>query len=361
MRQTFNRKELYDLVWATPRTKILEKFAISNSGFQKILKDFNIPYPKSGYWMKRKYKKHVIIEKLSTHFNKKNKIELLIREKDNPINYDLSPLTILTKEIENDSNSTLIVSKKLSNPNILTKNTMEYFSFQKINYPNAYRNFEKLTLPIRVEDLNEKRALRLMDALVKLLNYRGHSITGNINRYARVNIKGIEIYFDLREKNKRIPGKDKWSTSEYIPTGKFAFKMGEYSREKEITDGKRLLELRLAEIVAFFELYAEKELEWEEQLRIDQIKSKKEEKRKKEFEEKRNNEISNFNNLVRNTNLYHKAQNIRVYINTVEKNAIEKNVLTKELKEWLIWARDKTDWLDPLINKCDELLNDVEK
>ncbi|WP_372744421.1 hypothetical protein [Lutibacter sp.] len=358
-KEIFTRKELYNLVWTLPRTKILEKYAISNAKFQTILNNKNILYPTGGHWLKLKFNKPVNIEKLNADYEGDDMIKLIIREAGKSENYDTSPLSILTKEIENDPKAPVIVPSKLLNPDILTRNTIEEFEYLKKN--GRYADFNKLTLPIRYDIADKKRALRIMDAFVKLLRYRGHSLTENINRYIRINIKGIEIYFHLREKTKRIPGKDKWSTSEYIPTGKFVFKIGEYSREKEITDGKNLIETRLAEIVAFSELYAKQELEWKEINRINRIKFEKEEEIRKKFEAKRNNEISKFNDLVNDANLYDKTQKIRNYINAVEKNAIDQNILTIELKNWISWARDKTDWYDPIINKYDELLKDVKK
>lgn len=358
-KEILTRKELYDLVWNTPRTKILEKYAISNSGFLKILKDLEIPHPKGGYWMKLKHKKPTSKIKLSNLYEGKESIELIIRENNSPINYDQSPLTILTKEITNDPKAPLKVSSILRNPDILIKNTIEEFKYLDKN--GRYAGFSKLTLPIRYDINDKKRALRLMDTFVKLLKYRGHKLSEDINGYIKIYVKGIEIDFDLREKTKRIPAKDIYSSSEYIPTGKFVFSLGKYSRKKELTDGKQLLETRIAEMIAFLELYAEKELEWEEQCRINEMKREKEEKIRNEFETKRNNEISRFNELISKSELYNKTQIIRTYIDAVEKNAIEKSELTPELKNWVIWARDKTDWYDPIVNKYDELLKDVEK
>jgi hypothetical protein len=33
------------------------------------------------------------------------------------------------------------------------------------------------------------------------------------------------------------------------------------------------------------------------------------------------------------------------------------NNLTHEKQEWINWANDKSDWIDPLINRPDELLD----
>jgi hypothetical protein len=33
------------------------------------------------------------------------------------------------------------------------------------------------------------------------------------------------------------------------------------------------------------------------------------------------------------------------------------NELSEELQNWIIWANDKADWYDPLVNKADAWLN----
>ena len=45
------RKELYDLVWSTPLSKLTKQFALSNDGIKKICKQFEIPMPDGGYWI----------------------------------------------------------------------------------------------------------------------------------------------------------------------------------------------------------------------------------------------------------------------------------------------------------------------
>ena len=48
----------------------------------------------------------------------------------------------------------------------------------------------------------------------------------------------------------------------------------------------------------------------------------------------------------------------RNFIKATEQKAITENNLTEELKEWIKWANDKADWMDPTSAKQDELLND---
>jgi hypothetical protein len=43
-------------------------------------------------------------------------------------------------------------------------------------------------------------------------------------------------------------------------------------------------------------------------------------------------------------------ENIRSFINELENLLIEENTLTEEARSWIIWAKDKRDSLDRLIN-----------
>ena len=194
------RKELYDLVWSTPLSKLTKQFALSNDGIKKICKQFEIPMPDGGYWMKMKYNKKVKKEKPNPIFGGIDKIVLTIREDGNPINIDQTPLTIRTKEIENDSNAPLIVPDKITKPDIITIQTKQYWE-GKITF-TSYREDNKIIYPIRVEKKNRERALRFMDTLTKLLRYRGHTISKQYGNEC-VLIDGIYIELDLREASKR--------------------------------------------------------------------------------------------------------------------------------------------------------------
>ena len=66
--------------------------------------------PDGSYWSKLKFNKKFKKEKLNTIFGGVHKIVLTIRKEGNPINLDQTPLTIRTKEMENDPNPPLIVA-----------------------------------------------------------------------------------------------------------------------------------------------------------------------------------------------------------------------------------------------------------
>ena len=55
----FTRKELYDLAWSTPMTKLAKQFGLSDVGLRKICTKHRIPTPPLGYWAKLQFGKKV--------------------------------------------------------------------------------------------------------------------------------------------------------------------------------------------------------------------------------------------------------------------------------------------------------------
>lgn len=348
------RKELYDLVWSTTLSKLTKEFAYSNEGIKKICKQFEIPMPDGSYWSKLKFNKKFKKDKLNPIFGGVDKIVLSIRKEGNPINVDQTPLTIRTKEIESDPTAPLIVPDEITKPDILTIQTKLYWS-GKIIF-TSYRDDNRITYPIRVEKNSRERALKFMDTLTKLLRHRGHSISKQYGCDC-VLIDGINIEFDLREAAKRIPPTTNYGSSQYIPNGEFILKIGKYSRAKEWRDGNVKIENLLARIVAKLEIYAEEEKIQNEKTRLWKIEYDAEQNRKAEIKKRRDEEVSKYNKLVALSEQYNKTLLIRQYIKAEKQKAINTNNLTAEKQEWINWANDKADWLDPLINKHDDILD----
>lgn len=354
------RKELYDLVWSTPLSKLSTKYALSSEGIKKICKEIEVPIPENGYWLKLKYNKKVYIENLNNTFKGKDKIILTIREEGNPINLDQKPLIILTKKIENDPKAPLIVPDKLSKPDILIQNTKELHTKRK---NDSYDRYEKIdTISIYVAESNYNRALLIMDTFIKLLRYRGHTFKRDRNNWGpRIIIREIEFPFHIREVQKRIPPEKEYGSSTYVPTGILLIKIGESFRAIEWKDGNVKLENQLAKIVAKLELEADKEVLWQEECRLHAIKRAEEEKIRKEFEARKEKEIIKTKKLFSDAEKFDKATIYRNFIASTEQNAIKENNFTEEVKEWIKWANEKADWFDPFTNRKDELLNDNDR
>lgn len=347
------RQELYDQVWSHPLTELAQKYLLSDNGLRKICNTYAIPIPQNGYWQKIKAKKTVIVVKLPKNYTGSETIELPLRSEHNSQPSALSLQIARTKEITSDSKAPLVVTDHLVKPHNLVRNTKEYWSMKDA----GRKRDEKIdTLSIRVEKPNRKRALLFMNALIKLLEYRGHSIEKGNYWGTEAIVKGIGIPIYLREATKRIPGKGIYDSSEYIPTGQLVLKIGKYSGEKEFKDGVAKIEVMLAKIVAKLEIIAEKEVEWKERSRINEEQRAAEQKVREELIIRKQKEQQQFDALMTDAEQFNKAQTIRVYIAAVK----AKHPLTgrsTKIQEWIDWATKKADWLDPLVKSGDSIMD----
>jgi hypothetical protein len=351
------RKELYDIVWSTTLSKVTQQYAYSNDGIKKLCKQFEIPMPNSSYWSKLKFNKPVNKIVLNTVFGGEDKLVLTIREEGNPVNVDQTPLTIRTKEIKNDPTAPLTIPNKLTKPDILIQNTKDLYSKIKKETYSKKENID--SLGIYVENDNLDRAFRIMDTFIKLLRHRGHTFRRDINnRGPHIAVNDVDFYFHLRESQKRVPATTEYFSSTYAPTGVLVMKIGESFKAKEWKDGATKLENQLANIVAKIELDAENELLWREECRLNRIQKAEEDRIRKIFEALKEKEVVKTRKFFSDAKKFSRATMYRNFIKATEQKAITANNLTEELKEWIKWANDKADWIDPTNEKQDELLSD---
>ncbi|MBC5836004.1 hypothetical protein G6N05_14165 [Flavobacterium sp. F372] len=226
------RKEFYDIIWSISLSKLTEQYALSNEGIKKLCKQFEIPMPDNGYWMKLKFNKAVKKPNFNSNFSGEDKITLTKREEGNLVNVDQTPQTIRTKEILSDPKAPLLVPDKLTKPDILIKNTKSERENRKKK--DFYRNDKIDTVSIYVEENNYCRALRIMDSFIKLLRFRKHSFSRDINnRGPLIDVDSVLFHFSIREKTKRVPSEKIYESSTYIPTGVLILKIGESYKSME--------------------------------------------------------------------------------------------------------------------------------
>jgi hypothetical protein len=362
---TLTRKELYDLVWSEPLSRLAKKFNISDNGLRKICKRMKILIPTMGYWQKVQYGKSVIITKLPDKFEGKD--EIILSEKGE-VNADTeSPLITqhkLTQAIESTEDLQFKVPDKLSSrPDKLIQSTAEYYDAVKRYYRTHRGNHPDRinVLNIEVKDDNLPRAYRILDTVIKGLRARKHDvIASHFDTYAI--IEEEKVNFRLREKQRVSETKDKWGGRQYESTGEFVFviDIGPYKR-KEVKDGFEPMENKISGIIAMLELES-KRLK-EEKIKHEIWKKKRDEQQRieREHKEKQDKEVHAFKQLFLQAIRLHQANILRNYIQTVEANAIKNDIFTEEFMTWMTWAEQKVSWYDPLINGSDPILNDYHK
>lgn len=359
----FTRKELYDLVWSEPLTAIAKKFETSDYVLRKACKDFNIPLPKSGHWMKIQFGKPLDIEPFNENYDGPNDVSL--SESPNPENIitvsaELTPLEALKTEIENDKKVSLVVPDRLTNPDKLIVSLKKELE-ERTGYSsdgNRIKAWDQLS--VLVTKANVGRALRFMDTLIKAIRARGHDIEVR-NRETNVLIYSEEIQISCREKAKRVViNNQSYGHTELRSTGILSFNIeGFYTREWK--DGKLKLEDQLSGILAKLELEGKRKQQ--ETIEREKIWAENDRKRKiiEDIQKAKEKQLEDFKTLIKNSRKHKEVVMIREYISAVEEKAKVSGELTEKLKDWIQWAQLKTDWYDPFLDHPDPDLEGVDK
>ena len=362
MIEAIHRKELYDLVWSEPLTKLAVKYGVTASQLKSICNEFEIPLPKNGYWSKLKYNKEVEVFTLEA-FDK----EVISFEEYRKIK--LKQTAKHEKLIESTT-----VQKELSIKKLKSKMVDVY----KIDHSkkNEGKKEQEISVPIdeiltvSSESREYQRALNFAYNFYKTFRERGHKIVFVENhKYSYENGKKFVVFGEmytlfLREVNNRRmvqhPGYS-WESAIYAPSGKLCLKLDRLY-QKEWTDAKtKPLVTKTPDIIDFLEKAAKKdiqdrinrEISWEKR-RIKEV----EEARVAEIKAK---EIKDFQLLINSSGRWHKSEQLRNYLDTYENNMRERGLLSADIIKKIMWARKKADWYDPFIESEDEVFKDLDR
>ena len=103
------RSELYDLGWSTPLKNIQEDLGLSYSQIKNICKEYRIPLPENGFWMKKAFNKDVTVLPLIEYQDVPSEI---ILDEDIEENQTAEPTILqLTKKVENELGEKILVPK----------------------------------------------------------------------------------------------------------------------------------------------------------------------------------------------------------------------------------------------------------
>jgi len=360
----FTRKELHDLVWSEPLSQLARKYNLTDNGIRKRCKKMNIPLPKAGHWAKIRHGYKVPKPKLPGNYKGETETVLCFRDKDGKYVEkvdEVTPQTKLKHELQSDPKLPLTVPDKITRLDSLiaqAKKSLSKKDSRAYNYVGM-RTTDRGEINIMVSKPNISRSLYFMNTLIKLLRVRKHDVIIENNTTYAV-IFGEKLPIKFKEKAKIVYEIDEygWKNRKYYPSGKLAFVHDNRPyHQKEWTDGKKPLESRLAEILAYFETYAKKEIEdrieWEKRRKIEE----EEQERQRELQRKKNDEIKRIKVLINMANYWKQAQILREYITALENT----EGLDIKRMDWISWAKQKIEWFDPFTQGPDEILDDEDR
>lgn len=353
--------ELYDLIWSKPMTQLVKEIECSYSDLNKICKTHNIPTPKNGHWMKIKYGKDSPKVPLPSGDN--NKV-VLDQNYSKVVGTDLkSDYHLIRRDIANDSNVNLVVPQKLGNPDPIIKNSKKIVTGKLNARQEYYKKMDSKNEEYFIPQVSKEllpRAFRILDTIFKALRKRGHTL--NFKEKSIVIIDEMEIGIRLREKNKRVPDRTigQYTFTKLVPIGIFIFQITRSLHSKEWSGTiKTPLEDKVLTILTGLELFAKNEkiyqaeLEkgWEEQ----KIRREEEEK----FNAERDAELKKLKNLIDQSEQWHRAQKFRAFLDHLEH--LNTDVYSEERHDLIKWAREKADWMDPLVETEVDPLKDIHR
>ena len=373
-RRQITRKELYNRVWAEPMSKLAREYGLSDVGLAKICKKHNIPRPPKGYWARKAagYK----VKQLPLPPGDEVTIEI----RPNPRTQRASKYKKVVSKMapsEKSEETPIVVPDRLSNPHLLIRRSSDVLNAQQPNDVGVVNPPNKECLDIAVSKNSLRRALRIMDTVIKALENLGYSVY-LFEGHTKTKIKEVAINFGLSEKlttKKRrteehdLKGPYRFGHSRFLeeraPSGDLSLTIHDaedfyiYGCQQNWNDGtKSKLENRINSFidglvtVAAAKIEADKERQEKERLRIERQKHLEEERLKRaELRRRYLEEQERVTILISQAENWKRSQVLLEYIAEIERGAASNELafpLEKPLVEWLKWARDQAARLDPL-------------
>lgn len=386
-KRVYQREKLYQEVWAEPLLKVSKRYEVSDVALNKICKRLNIPLPGRGYWARLKAGQKMKVTPLGKHTGI-TEITVPVYEIERQVithKYDLLEFLDETKRTEVFTYcDSLKVPMELDRLHPMIKATKQ----------NA-RSRQESTLPpvnqvlnFRITDGTRDRAFLFIDCLFKALEHFEYSIenrTPNGSRYhnykpeVRDNVtyvkKGSDsISIMVKERMRQvthvptpeeIANKRKYPNSTYVKakdllySEELAFFIGEVSYPtKTWSDSKTYkIEDKIGEIV----LNIMEAINNAMKNRISSeiaAKERTERERLLEIHQKRQrDEVEHVKQLLVDATNYHYSQIVYEYIQAMESLG-DKG--TNSMHTYLAWAKEKANWINPITEKKDELLGQLE-
>ncbi|MDD5677010.1 MAG: hypothetical protein PHW60_03335 [Kiritimatiellae bacterium] len=377
------RTQLYDQVWSQPMAKLSKQYGLSDVGLAKICKKYDIPRPPRGYWAQKQNGQTPPIEHLP---NPGHNLEFDIHAHD----------PVMTSPELNDELRKAALDEAIPVPETLRgAHPFVHETLAQLERAELGQNGlvilpkDKECLDVRVSKHNLRRALRIMDGLIKGLESRKYkvymrdegvgAIAGIMGFYVPFAIEEIleskQVEKDLGDIKGHYTFRHNAFQSTLAPSGKLRLLIGN-SRDYYSSSGlrhrwsdgkKKPLENNLLSMIEGMIAYASYLRECHRQDEERKAKQELEEQKRRE-EQRRREELAaqilaeqvKIDELSKQAKNWQASQKLREYIIAVRANAMThgKNIDSgSDLGKWLEWAKQQADRLDPLVESPPSILD----
>lgn len=377
----YEREKLYEEVWSNPVIKVAEQYGISDVAIRKICVKLKVPLPPRGYWARLGAGKHVRKPPLPKFTGPSE----IVRHRFVPEEPAVPPAAepehiVARREFEARPENRIAVADTLEDPHRFIRATRRALKSRNVrdgrNWPQGHGD---RALDVAVSQESVDRALRIMDALVKALASRGMPFVVDDGEHSRpkVNVQGEKLLVRLSEKSTRTErqptaeerqrmkrtGSD-WIPNRYVysPTGMLSLVVsGDFAISASCSDGKsQRLEDRLNEFAIRLEEVAARQKQTREKHEAQRREWDRQEEKRRKKEFAKSEEMEKVEALEEEAKQWRRAENIRVYVASVEAIHAEQRIsidAQSELGRWIAWAKTRADWLDPRIRAACPILD----
>jgi hypothetical protein len=380
---TFTRKQLYDLVWSEPMSRFAPRYGISNVGLAKICRKHNIPCPPRGYWTLMKFGQAPFQVELPNPSDNRQ-IALRAPEECRISSPILQEVVARKKAEEKKREAKIEVAQSLRGSHTIVSQANQELQGAKTDENQLMILPKSTPLDIRTSKAALRRALLIMDAVLKALELRGYKVaSGPVVQILDVRVRFgiIEALETQREqpKDHDLNGDYEFGHSRFdtkrIPAGHLTL---------HITDGdaywvsgcrkswrdaeQRKVEDRLNEVVAGLVSFAARKKEYDaeqerraEQKRQEQRRREEEAQRRAEKRQLIQAEQKRVDLLMEHAKCWAESQTLRKYIEARRQKplAVSGEIEPESgLGRWLVWATQQADRLDPLTDSPPSVLDE---
>jgi hypothetical protein len=369
----WDRKELYDLVWAQPVTKVAKQFGVSDVAIAKACRKLKVPVPGRGYWAKKANGHSVRTKPLGEmkHVPEVSKPQPREPGERFPTNVEDQ------QEFERIEN--LLRTGALTPTDEPSSTQQPAIALTRQEARRAKEDWRHLLdlpngcLDVRVTKGSIDRALEVMSRVFSVC--ARHEITVHAaDQGTSIEYLGEKVRFSLTEKVKQFElPPDARAQYEYgptyagkpvdfAPTGLLTLEIHEYSdlrknfrdterRKLEDTVGEFVFILMKTAVVLHRRTEDRRRDEREKQERIAAYEKLKSEVRQ---EKKRVDE------LFKMAENWKRAETLRKFL-VIYRNQLEREQQPieagSELEKWLDWAQEQADRVDPLVESPPSILD----
>lgn len=359
---TISREKLYDQVWSKPLIHLAKEYELSNVGLAKICRRHNVPLPPAGYWLMLAHGRNVKKSPLPP-LNQGEVDNIKIVSKELTLLNEMNRSGTITDNIINAiGHSFIAVNEFKTKYHPLVVESQREFR-ERLKLYNKLQEGERVYIHnIAVTKSSFDRAISLMNNLFQLLELNGLRITRkpgyNGGTYVKTN--GVDIRLALKERTGRSENPDPKSFSKYQfhPTGILYFEIEDFyvdgARKIWSDTQSRRLEDVLNEVGIGVVVAAILQKKHDNELEEDRHKEEAERKIRQLKEEQQRKEQQKISALFENAQLWHTCNILRAYIKAVGDKHFSVTTIVEEreeLEEWIRWALEKADIIDPVLNQ----------